>query len=311
MKIDLTKYCGASHTRDTHLLALEIAAIYRTGQRIVLSLGTDGWDIVENGIEQVVKDIANKLHIPYSNITFESTDRIGKSETFVVTTVKNRLLPKNLKPIDFKNPDKNNFGLFIGRGTNERLYAFWKTRNMQNGIATCHVNTNSILEDKSDFTSFICAHNEKWQEIKLVLPYSDIIDKKFHFGTQDTFTQIHRFNLDPVWHETYNNIAIEIVCETNIASGTFFMTEKIFRPIYYGRLFLVIGSPDYERNLRELGFDTFDDILDKTYDTESSYIRVDKVFNSLKKYMRAPINYSNIATRIKNNQNRLLELAYE
>jgi len=311
MKIDLTKYCGASHIRDTHLLALEIAAMHKTGKPIVLSLGTDGWDIVANGIENIVKDIADKLRIPYPNITFQSTDRLGKSETFVVTTVGNRLLPKNLKPIDFKNPDKNNFGLFIGRGTNERLYAFWKARKMQNSIATCHVNTNSILEYNCDFTSFICENNEKWQEIKPILPYSDIIDKNFHFGTQDTFTQIYRFDLDPIWHETYNNIAIEIVCETNIASGTFFMTEKIFRPIYYGRLFLVIGSPNFESNLKSLGFDTFDDILDKAYDTESSYIRVDKVFNSLQKFMRNPVDYNTITDRLKNNQQRLIELANE
>jgi len=311
MKIDLTQYCGTNHTRDTHLLALEIEKTYRENERVLLSLGTDGWDIVENGIEQVVKDIADKLNIPYSNITFESTDRLGKSETFVVNIIKTRLLPNNLKLPEFKNPDKNNFGLFIGRGTNERLYAFWKAKKMQNGIVTCHVNTNNVTEHKCDFAQFICEHNDKWQEIKLVLPCSDIIDNKFNHGAQDSWHIIYRFDLDHIWRETYNNIAIEIVCETNTSPGTFFITEKTFRPLYYGRLFLVIGSPQFEQNLKDLGFDIFDDILDKSYDNLESYMRVDAVFDSLQKYIDNPVDYNILKQRLINNQKLLVKVAHE
>ena len=308
-KIDLTKYCGASHTRDTHLLALEIAAIHRTGQSIFLSLDPEGWDIVDNGIERVVKDIADNLHIPYSNITFGSTDRLCKSETFKVKQRRNGLLQRDMKPFEINPPNENNFGLFVGRGTNERLYAFWKAIHFKNSVITCNVEIDSITEHACDFTPFICEHNEKWEQIKSVLPYRPSVDKNL-LSERDR-NQTVRFANDRSWRNVYANINVEIVCETNTSLGTFFMTEKIFRPIYYGRLFLVIGSPEFESNLNQLGFDTFDDILDKTYDTESSYIRVDKVFNSLQKFMQNPVDYSSITDRLKNNQQRLIELANE
>ena len=311
MKIDLTKYCGASHTRNTHLLALEIEKTYRENKSVLLSLGTDGWDIVANGIENIVKEIADTLSIPYEQIMFESADLLCKSNIFKHVKHPNNLIPDNLKERNFKLPAQLVVGLFLGRATAERLYAFWKSRELKNSVRTCHLQVQNIQEYNSDFTQFICEHNDKWQEIKSILPYSDIIDKTFNHGTPDTFTKVYRFDSDPVCHKTYDNIAIEIVCETNITSGTFFITEKTFRPLYYGKLFLVIGSPQFEQNLKDLGFDIFDDILDKSYDNLESYMRVDAVFDSLQKYIDNPVDYNILKQRLLNNQKLLVKVAHE
>ena len=303
MVIDITKYMGSSHTRDLHLLALEIANVHKTGHPIILDQKHEGWDIVETGIEQVVKQCADSLNIPYSKITFRSSDRLSKSSIFKHEFNNNKLFWKQFTP-SYTEPLENNYVLLLGRATNERLYAFSVSSN-SNSIRTCHLNAEYITEHTSDFTQFICEHNSKWQSIKTNLPYSDVgdyIKPPIIFGnSQDKI----------FWSGLYDRVSIEVVCETNTTSGTFFITEKTIRPISYGRLFLVIGSPNYERNLKELGFDTFDDILDKSYDTESSYIRVDKVFNSLKKFMQNPVDYSTITARLKNNQQRLIELANE
>jgi hypothetical protein len=109
-----------------------------------------------------------------------------------------------------------------------------------------------------------------------------------------------------VWDEIYNDISIEIVCETNTTADTFFVTEKTSRPIAYGRLFMVIGSPEFEQNLKQMGFDIFDDIIDKSYDTESSYIRVDAVFNSLGELLCNPVDMQALLPRLQANQ-RVLE----
>lgn len=311
MKIDLTKYCGTSHTRNTHLLALEIEKTYRNNKKVLLSLGTDGWDIVANGIENVVKEIADVLSIPYEHIVFESTDQLTKSKIFLHVKRQNNLLSRDLHPCEYNSPSQKGVGLFIGRATNERLYAFWKSCKLKNTLRTCHLQVQNIEEHTSDFSQFICEHNDKWQSIKNLFPYTDI-DQEFNVYNYETVTEkLIRFDLDRVWLNVYDKIDIEIVCETNTTLDTFFVTEKTLRPIYYGRLFLVIGSPSFEQNLKNLGFDIFDDIIDKSYDDLESYMRVDAVFNSLQKYINNPVDYNTIKQRLINNQKLLLKIAHE
>ena len=56
--INLAEYCGASHSRNVEILACKIAQ--HKDEKILLDLHVEGWDIVENGIEQVVKNICDE-----------------------------------------------------------------------------------------------------------------------------------------------------------------------------------------------------------------------------------------------------------
>jgi hypothetical protein len=52
-----------------------------------------------------------------------------------------------------------------------------------------------------------------------------------------------------------------------------FVTEKIWKPIIAEQLFIVLAKPFYLKELRDLGFKTFDGIIDESYDSE---IDIDK-----------------------------------
>ena len=127
--IDIRDYCGAAHSCDVEILACKIAQ--HKDEEIVLDLMHEGWDIVENGIEQKVKNICDELDIPYTQIEFTSSDRLCKNETF-----KHTINPKyttyfsnRYKEIEIVLSTEFNYGLFCGRATNERLYSFWKHKN--------------------------------------------------------------------------------------------------------------------------------------------------------------------------------------
>ncbi len=301
--IDITNYCGASHSRNVEILACKIAQ--HKDEKIVLDLKHEGFDIVENGIEQKVKNICNELTIPYAQIEFTSSDRLCKSETF-----KHTINPKYttyfsdpFKEITTVPSTKFNYGLFCGRATNERLYSFWKHKNWRYqvlGKASMHLDISTVTEWNSDFTGFICEYNECWQSLIPIIPYSDIdsyIKPPIIFGN----------NTDvDLWKRVYSELMIEVVVETNQTPDTFFITEKTFRPIAYGKLFLVIGSPEFEQNLKRMGFDIFDDIIDKSYDGESSYYRVDAVFKSLGELLRNPVDIQALLPRLQANK-RVLE----
>jgi len=308
--IDVTPYCGASFTKDTEILACKIAQyMFSTlnDQKIILDLHVEGWDIVDNGLEQCVKNICDELYIDYSKIEFKSSDRLCKSTVFKHTLHKEIIdyWPSLcIRNTEIKLPAKFDYGLFCGRATNERLYSFWKHKNWQysdRGKASLHLDVDTVTEWESDFTGFICEHNEYWKSLVSILPYSDTGEKIDPKNVQ------HEVATGPkVWDKIYNDISIEIVCETTTTADNFFVTEKTFRPIGHGRLFLIIGSPEFEQNLKKLGFDIFDDIIDKSYDSESSYYRVDAVFKSLGELLRNPVDMQALLPRLQANQ-RVLE----
>jgi len=66
----------------------------------------------------------------------------------------------------------------------------------------------------------------------------------------------------------YNQTAYSIIAETNIENHYTFFTEKTCKPIMAERLFIMLGGRHYLKNLRQLGFQTFDGIIDESYDLE-------------------------------------------
>ena len=66
--------------------------------------------------------------------------------------------------------------------------------------------------------------------------------------------------------QLYNHTAYSIVAETHADNRYSFFTEKIFKPMLARRLFVVFSGWKYLENLRSLGFQTFDNVIDESYD---------------------------------------------
>jgi len=64
---------------------------------------------------------------------------------------------------------------------------------------------------------------------------------------------------------SYCNIVMETHFDAD-QSGGVFLTEKTFKPIKHGQLFFVAGPVGSLQALRDLGYRTFDSVLDTTYD---------------------------------------------
>jgi hypothetical protein len=66
--------------------------------------------------------------------------------------------------------------------------------------------------------------------------------------------------------EIYNQTAYSIVTETHTGNELVFFTEKTVKPILAQRLFILISNRYALKALRQLGFKTFDGIIDESYD---------------------------------------------
>jgi len=92
--------------------------------------------------------------------------------------------------------------------------------------------------------------------------------------------------------EVYNKTAYSIVAETNYDNEYSFFTEKIAKPIAAQRLFVVFSGQGFLRNLRSMGFRTFDGIIDEGYDlVEDCDLRFDLAMEQVNWLCSQPQEY--------------------
>ena len=304
MVIDLTKYCGATRHWNTHLLALEIAQ--NKNRPIKFDLLHEHWDVDVNGIHCVIQDCFNILNIKQPIVyVYDQADSIP------------RLYKYMLLSYDQYSPcNKIGYGQFFNRPTYERLYCHYKHLTWQHcdlGVATFHFCPESInVLDGCDFAEFLWDEPEKWAMLKSIgLPYADI---------ESTFDESGKLSMHGADLKNYNSliqaykkICVEVVCETNTKGKTYFITEKTLRPMLNGCIPLIVANSGYEDYLKSLGFDMFDDVLDKSYDNDTSAIRIEKVYRVLEGILvnKDELWLEELSGRLQNNIDRVASYIQE
>jgi hypothetical protein len=81
-----------------------------------------------------------------------------------------------------------------------------------------------------------------------------------------------------IYPQPYNHSRINLVTETladdpNSGGYPYFLTEKIWKPIICQQPFIVYGQRGYLKCLREMGFKTFSNIWDESYDDEKDWLK--------------------------------------
>ena len=104
-------------------------------------------------------------------------------------------------------------------------------------------------------------------------------------------------------HDWYNHTCFSMVGETFVnfskeRNQTLeevdipFVTEKTFKPIQYQPPFMVYGHSGTLKFLHNLGFETFENLFDESYDSVTSSVLVDKkleiIINNVKNFEKGP-----------------------
>ena len=167
--------------------------------------------------------------------------------------VLNKLRPYDKKPLYFD--------ALLGRHKPHRSL-IWNYIN-QNlpklGVATYVANTYCDF-NREDSKKWI------WEHDGLVVDQLPkfTIDKVIYNGCSISLSHIVPISV-------YNQTAYSVVAETNLDDDYVFFTEKTVKPLLARRLFLISGNRYSLKTLKELGFKTFDTIIDETYDTVADY----------------------------------------
>lgn len=91
--------------------------------------------------------------------------------------------------------------------------------------------------------------------------------------------------------EDFRNSYLNLVVESRL-ENIGYLTEKIYKPLRTGQLFLVQGPPGAVQYLRSIGFDTFDDFIDHSYDkienwqerSDAVLSELDRIYSSIEKF---------------------------
>ena len=89
----------------------------------------------------------------------------------------------------------------------------------------------------------------------------------------DELDQLARNNHANLVGKYFTNSYCHIVLETHFdadQSGGTFLTEKTFKPIKHGQMFFIAGPAGSLQQLRDMGYRTFDGILDNSYDYDQN-----------------------------------------
>ena len=102
------------------------------------------------------------------------------------------------------------------------------------------------------------------------------VDRVQYYGHPMSISQIVPFNI-------YNQTAYTVIAETCWQNDFVFFTEKTSKPIIARRLFVMFAGVGYLANLRRLGFKTFSDVIDESYDDElDDLLRWEKAWQQVK-----------------------------
>jgi len=89
-------------------------------------------------------------------------------------------------------------------------------------------------------------------------PYSaDDYDSDYH--------NLYHYTIPEHYNDSYINLILETHLDADQSGGTF-LTEKTFKPIKNAQLFLIVGPQHSIRQLKRMGYRTFDHIIDHSYD---------------------------------------------
>lgn len=256
-------------------LLLDIMSRQYRGQHVLVRLW-DGENTDFSGFELFIKFVCDHIQIPYANVTFETHSSQLTTE-FNVTQLKlgifvsvNQYLPADI------NQDLSSakfVGCLLGRYNPTRLrLAYEIDQAFPGDNFTTFQPSPKFISDALQHFSEQYSNELAW--IKTKRFDQDLISRHF-MGMIDWQTACAQYG--NVW----NQYQIEIISETD-AIDNFWFTEKTANCLATGKPFVLVSGQYSLYRLQEMGFHTFNGVLDETYDTEPTpYKRIQKLIQAL------------------------------
>lgn len=275
---------------------IELTKELITNGCVSINLNGEGPDAEELGLYHILNLITEKHNILKNAVTIYTCNQleshshykiVKNSPLYILETqqfyYKNKL--SDLKKFDDKF---FNIGIFIGRSNWIRLWlaGYLYSTASNSVLMTYHWQPNH---------EFHSAHNGLDDMLQWGATIENINDSvqllskcPIKFDTVDQYPMLSPEHLNIC--KVYQNFFAEVVCETYFSGKTFYPTEKIWRPLIMKTPFIVHGPVDYLKNLKLLGFKTFNRWWSEEYDDYGHNLRIEKILNIIDDIKNMPID---------------------
>jgi hypothetical protein len=257
------------------------------GQPIVF-LGEDGENLYNSGFYEILSQLQQALNIPNHNITFE--------------TVVPPPPQYNYNPILLNNP-----ALFFNSAGDHMAHLPEFNINQAKFIGALAASRFSIMRWLSLYSLDQAFPNDTYLTFKNTA--NDIKNRLFGFennyGDELAWTSNKKFDnpemVSAQFNQMYNGLEacdqyskicnqynIELILETDEFANNWF-TEKTAKCLVAGRPFVLLYGTNSLKNLQAQGYKTFGNIIDETYDQETTpTLRLTHMVQSLKQLYNNP-----------------------
>ena len=202
----------------------------------------------------------------------------GASITIDDDLTQNILLGLQVEEIDIQKDIKKTFGIFINRSQWDRLllsshlYANHKNITMQTYRKDINRPEDMIELDLDQL--FWKLSSDKLLNRATIEQVCNFVASLPHELGQDWSRVNQQSTVDSAMMNWYNDIFLDVVSEKMVTGRTFFPTEKTARPLATKTPFLIMAAPNYLKHLRRLGFKTFGNFWDESYDYQQGVQRI-------------------------------------
>jgi hypothetical protein len=97
------------------------------------------------------------------------------------------------------------------------------------------------------------------------------------YGSQLSRRDEYLYTINPNW---YYKSKVNIITETNFYENEIHITEKTWKAIYLGIPFVISASKYHLKTLRNMGFKTFNSLVDEQYDELDGDNKIKEIIKS-------------------------------
>jgi len=248
---------------------------------VCFDTGAEGISLTHSGILKFINQWVKESAHPAERVVINSPNRYEHTQYTNINQADNHFLQLSghyYTEVPDIDTAANKFGFFVGRHTTQRD----------------QIAQDIVAQYRSHFVMSVMKtvyNPSPWHHTVQTIPSIDnvFVRDQYH-GNTDTNLSLLKF---------YNQFQIELIVETMCAGITFFPTEKTFRPITGRRPFLIFGPIHFLNNMRGLGFKTYSECWDESYDLYQGQERWDRIKTVIEQIIQHGYDV-NLATKIAN-----------
>jgi hypothetical protein len=301
--------------------AIEIIQSLRLYRCVKININNEGGDCRTLGLYELLDNICNLLDYDPSSITIHTCNQLEEHPHYKIVKHPPLYIQSGQEFATQHNFDNKNwnslkhFGIFICRSSWQRLWLASHTWNNYKNITeiTYHYTMNHDYHRLHLGVDELCYQLDSKADIAVATEFIKHLPiKNDHIDRYPLYTPTH-FSIAKV----YPNFFVEIVCETFLSGRSFYPTEKTWRPLMCQTPFLMLGPKNFLSNLQKLGFKTFGQWWDESYDQDADLdngkVAVQSIMSTLQKLSLLSVEeleglYIDMLPTLQHNKQRFLEL---